>query len=96
MIPGTSTQQKCESLGIELSDRTKTFLNKLDKECFLSQGISEYRHCKKKRKISQRAVRIVEHKTYKDSNKTKCDYKKGQLDPVLLHDYGSLCKKRIP
>ena len=93
--PGTSTQQKCESLGIELSDRTKTFLNKLDKECSYHK---EYQNTDivKKRKISQRAVRIVEHKTYKDSNKTKCDYKKGQLDPVLLHDYGSLCKKRIP
>ena len=77
--PGTSTVKKCESLGIELSTRTKRALRSID---VVAEYTREYATRSKvvKHKLIQQSNKIQDHLEYKRVSKTKSDYKKGQLD----------------
>ena len=79
--PGTSTIKKCENSGIELSSRTKRALTAADRDADYHRNYAK-RSEVVKHKLVVHSNKIQAHSEYKQTNKVKSDYRKGQLDPI--------------
>ncbi|CAG2215605.1 unnamed protein product [Mytilus edulis] len=97
-MPGTSTQLKCTNLGVELSERSKRYLKKMDTDFKYNQDYI-LRPEVQKRRLQQNAEKLAEHKTWREMNKKHDYYCKGQLDPqpaLQFQDHDSYCKPKLP
>ena len=96
-MPGTSTKLKSQHMGVELSDYSQQFLQKMDKDFQYKQNYELQPHVKARR-LEKSAEKLGEHKMYKDLHKKEPEYKKGQLDRKLpeLMFHIDYCKQRLP
>ncbi|CAG2226056.1 unnamed protein product [Mytilus edulis] len=84
--------------GVELSERSKRYLKKMDTDFKYNQDYI-LRPEVQKRKLQQNAEKLAEHKTWREMNKKHDYYCKGQLDPqpaLQFQDHDSYCKPKLP
>ena len=81
-LPGTSSAQKCEHLGIQVSESTQQLLNKMDDKSKYHKNYAK-RPDVNKRRQKDIAQKVYEHRRFKETHKTGTDYRKGQLDPTI-------------
>lgn len=89
-----SAIKKCENSGIELSSRTKRALNAADRDADYHRNYSK-RSDVVKHKLVVHSNKIQAYSEYKQTNKVKSDYKKGQLDPFPSSCAHGIDQKRL-
>ncbi|CAC5389780.1 unnamed protein product [Mytilus coruscus] len=95
-MPGTSAKQKCEHLGVNLSDSSLKFLDSMDKQFTYKQEYEKKPEVKRRR-LTQSGEKILEHREAKVKSKERDVYRKGQLDPVpALLSHSTYCKRKLP
>ena len=78
---GTSTIKKCEHSGIGLSSRTKRALTTAVRDADYHRNYAK-RSKVVKHKLVVHTNKIQAQSEFKQTNKVKSDYRKGQLDPI--------------
>lgn len=76
-----SASEKLKCVGVQLSPRTKSALKSMERAENYHKEYSVKEETVK-RKLSMKGRDISEHIAYRKEHSVKCDYRKGQLDPV--------------
>ncbi|KAK3105143.1 hypothetical protein FSP39_018102 [Pinctada imbricata] len=79
-LPGTSAIQKCEFMGIEITNSTVEQLNKMDKRSKYYKAYVKRATVRLRKQVNFKR-KVAAHRYRKDAKRT--DYRKGRLDPTL-------------